>query len=140
MDDSETRHVGKAPSAVYADGAARGLWQDDPAQRAVLPVLDRIAREIAGGDEPAGWLSWARSMFQGREPVPGLSLYRGIGRGTTLLLVLLHDRVAGHLRYRLHSRRFRGRVQAELATLKSVQDPLEIVAKKFAEKPLLCLD
>ena len=30
------------PSELYAAGVARGDWQDDPAQRAVLVELDRL--------------------------------------------------------------------------------------------------
>lgn len=125
------------PSARYADGVARGAWQDDPAQRAVLPTLDRIAREIAA-PRPRGLLDRLRGAP--RHAARGLYLHGAVGRGKTFLVDLLHDSVPEPLRLRLHFHRFMGRVHAQLAEIHGEQDPLERVAEAFARTPLLCLD
>lgn len=126
-----------APSARYADGVARGAWQADPAQQAVLPTLDRIAREIAQ-PKPRGFLDRLRGTP--RHAARGLYLHGGVGRGKTFLIDLLHDAVPEPLRLRLHFHRFMGRVHAELGLLKGEADPLKRVAATFARTPLLCLD
>lgn len=132
-------HEGVPPSQVYADGAARGDWQDDPAQRAVLVELDRIHREIST-PAPSGVIARLASRLKAPRHVRGLYLWGGVGRGKTFLIDLLHDSLPEHLRFRLHFHRFMGRVHAELAKLKNTADPLKIVAQHFAERPLLCLD
>jgi cell division protein ZapE len=125
------------PSQRYAAGVARGDWQDDPAQRVVLPVLDRIAREIA--------MPRRRSLIDRLRGAPrhaarGLYLWGGVGRGKTFLIDLLHDAIDPALSQRLHFHRFMRRVHEELATIRAEQDPLKRVAARFAATPLLCLD
>jgi cell division protein ZapE len=56
------------------------------------------------------------------------------------LIDLLHDSLPSELTLRVHFHRFMGRVHAELGKLKLQQDPLRVVARKFSDKPLLCLD
>lgn len=125
------------PSARYADGVARGAWQDDPAQRAVLPTLDRIAREIAA-PRRRGLLDRIRGAP--RHAARGLYLHGAVGRGKTFLVDLLHDSVPEPLRLRLHFHRFMGRVHAQLSQIHGEADPLERVAASLARTPLLCLD
>ena len=127
----------ETPGARYAAGVAAGRWQDDPAQRAVLPTLDRIAREIAR-PRTRGLLDRLRGAP--RHAARGLYLWGGVGRGKTFLIDLLHDSVAAPLTQRLHFHRFMGRVHAELAAIRNEADPLKQVAASFARTPLLCLD
>jgi cell division protein ZapE len=127
------------PSALYAAGVAAGRWQADPAQRAVLPALDRIHAALLAAERD----SWAQRMgawFGRRQGVRGLYLHGGVGRGKTFLVDLLHDALPEHLRLRLHFHRFMGRVHAELAQVGTVRDPLAQVAQHFASQRLLCLD
>ena len=127
----------RTPSQRYAEGVSRGDWQDDAAQRAVLPVLDRIAREIV---TPRRRSLLERLRGAPRHAARGLYLHGGVGRGKTFLIDLLHDAVEPALTQRLHFHRFMRRVHAELATIRDEQDPLRHVAARFAATPLLCLD
>ena len=51
-------------SALYDARVAAGLLKDDPAQRAVLPLLDRVVADLAAAPAPGsagrggGWRSW----------------------------------------------------------------------------------
>jgi cell division protein ZapE len=63
-----------------------------------------------------------------------------VGRGKTFLIDLLHDSLPQHLCQRLHFHRFMGRVHAELARIGNQREPLALVARSFAQRPLLCLD
>ncbi len=127
------------PSLHYAAGVDAGRWQDDAAQRAVLPVLDRIHLEIL--DAQIDTLGERFAALVGRRAkVRGLYLHGGVGRGKTFLIDLLHDSLPEGLRQRLHFHRFMGRVHTVLAQIGQQADPLVEVARRFAEHPLLCLD
>src|SRR5690606_41515723 len=75
--------VAARPSQRYAEGVARGDWQDDPAQRVVLGELDRIHDALA--DAPRGGLL-GRLFGSGGATADGLNLWGGVGRGKTLLI------------------------------------------------------
>lgn len=128
------------PSAAYQREVERGHRQDDPAQRALLPVLDRIhAQLIERADE--GAFSRFLSRFRSVPPVRGLYLHGGVGRGKTFLIDLLHDTLPGERKLRLHFHRFMGRIHAALREVAGEQDPLKLVAQGFArEARLFCLD
>jgi cell division protein ZapE len=127
------------PSARYDAGVREGRWQDDPAQRAVLPVLDRIHAEIL--DAEVDTLRERLAALIGRKrKVRGLYLHGGVGRGKTFLVDLLHDGLPERLRRREHFHRFMGRVHAELTAIGPVREPLAEVARRLADRPLLVLD
>ena len=124
------------PLQAYESRVAAGQTQDDPAQREALAALSRIHSEIESGR----MRSWLQRAVQGRVTARGLYLWGGVGRGKTFLMDLFFDQlpVDGG---RLHFHRFMGRVHAELARLKEVEDPLKIVAEKFADQARVwCLD
>jgi cell division protein ZapE len=127
------------PSRAYDEGVRRGAWQDDLAQRAVLGEIDRIHAELLAVRNQHWFARW-RARLAGPRAVRGLYLFGGVGRGKTFLIDLLHDSLPPEITLRVHFHRFMGRVHAELGKLKQQQDPLRTVARKFSDKPLLCLD
>ncbi len=133
------RAAGRLPSVAYEEGVAAGEWQGDPAQRAVLPVLDRIHREVIEFEVDT-LRERVALVLKGPPAAKGLYLYGGVGRGKTFLIDLLHDSVPERLRFRLHFHRFMGRVHTELRLLANTADPMKEVARRFAQKPLICLD
>jgi cell division protein ZapE len=123
------------PSELYAAGIAAGHWLDDPAQRAVLPALDRLHEAASTGR--AGF--WQRLH---RRPAPrGLYLFGPVGRGKTLLLDLLAASLPPDVGERIHFHRFMRAVHADLAALDGERDPLRTVAARLAARVrVLCLD
>ena len=77
------------PSQAYDAGVAAGSWQDDPAQRAVLVELDRIHAAVSRPPARRGLLDRLRGA-SADEPIEGLYLWGGVGRGKTFLVDLLH--------------------------------------------------
>ncbi|MCD9029554.1 cell division protein ZapE [Luteimonas sp. BDR2-5] len=78
------------PSQRYADGVARGDWQDDPAQHPALAELDRLHRALTTPPPRRGMLG----RLLGADPaeaIPGLYLWGGVGRGKTFMIDLFHD-------------------------------------------------
>jgi cell division protein ZapE len=129
-----------APSARWVEGVAAGLRQDDPAQRAVLPALDRIQRGILERLARGGWLSRLATRWRRPPPVAGLYLHGGVGRGKTFLVDLLHDALPKGASRRVHFHRFMRHVHDDLASLRDEADPLAIVARRLARRPVLVLD
>ena len=78
------------PSVRYAEGVARGDWQDDPAQHPALAELDRLHRALTEPPPRRGLLG----RLLGADPaeaIPGLYLWGGVGRGKTFMIDLFHD-------------------------------------------------
>ena len=122
-----------SPSAVYAQGVAEGRWTSDPAQTALLPELDAIREELLAA-QPSGFLDRLASRFRDAEPVRGMYLWGGVGRGKTLLSDLLYDSLGEVPRKRAHFHRFMGEVHAHLRALPSdTADTLSVVAKEMAQ-------
>jgi cell division protein ZapE len=128
------------PSETYAQGVQRGRWQDDPAQRKALWELDRIHAGLSSA--PAhGLFARFRRRLQGRQSVPGVYLWGGVGRGKTFLIDLLFSAVPHARKQRQHFHRFMSEVHARLRELPNRSDPLADVADGLAEQvDLLCLD
>lgn len=128
------------PSAAYADGVASGRWTRDPAQLAVLVELDRIHDQLLERAE-AGVLTRLARRLRAPEPVPGLYLWGGVGRGKTFLVDLFYEHLAMPQKRRVHFHRFMGEVHARIRALGEHADPLASIAADYArELRLLCLD
>jgi cell division protein ZapE len=127
------------PSARWREGVAAGRWQDDPAQRAVLPALDRIHAALVDRAR-RGWLTRIWRRLRRPPPVRGLYLHGGVGRGKTFLVDLLHDALPKGASRRVHFHRFMRHVHDDLAGLRDQPDPLAVVARRLARRPLLVLD
>lgn len=129
------------PSAAYAAGVARGDWQDDPAQHPALRELDRIHAALRDQAEARSGLL-ARLFARNRgEPVAGLYLWGGVGRGKTFLVDLFYDGVTLPGKHRTHFHRFMREVHTQLRAHAGERDPLAAIAKRWGERlRLLVLD
>ncbi len=123
------------PSAVWAAGIARGEWQDDPAQRALLPELDRLHAALSAPAAARGWWPFAPPPAA----VPGLYLWGAVGRGKTLLADLLAESLAGPGVVRTHFHRFMREINAALRTHGGQQDPLALIARDWRRQSLRLL-
>ena len=118
----------------YAERLRTGSITPDPAQAAVLPVLERL-RE--GLDAPH-----RRSLFRKAEPVRGVYLWGGVGTGKSMLMDLALETIAAPVR-RQHFHAFMQWVQAALARARATgtDDALAPVADEIAQGArLLALD
>ncbi len=128
-----------APSILYARGVAQRRWDDDPAQREMLIVLDRMRAELIAANAGGWWKSIQSRMAPA--PVRGLYLWGAVGRGKTFLADLFFQSLPFERKLRLHFHRFMGRVHAGLTAAQGRSDPLRYVAADFAAQArVLCLD
>ena len=78
---------------------------------------------------------------QEAEPIRGLYLWGGVGRGKTYLMDTFYESLPFENKMRVHFHRFMHRAHQELALLTGQSDPLKIIAKKFAkETQIICFD
>ncbi len=126
------------PSQAYEAGIARGEWQDDPAQRAVLVALDRLHAELYAAP-PAGFVD---RLFGRRPATPkGLYLWGGVGRGKTFLVDLFHDTLDIPGKHRAHFHRFMREIHARLREHAGERDPMAEIAREWRrEIRVLVLD
>ncbi|SFR97404.1 cell division protein ZapE [Yoonia litorea] len=111
---------------AYQDAIDAGRLRADDAQIAVLPELERIRAALL---VPA-----KRGLFRkAPEPVKGLYMWGGVGRGKSMLMDLMYDLVAVP-KQRRHFHAFMQWVHAELdlARKSGVEDALAPVATKLA--------
>jgi cell division protein ZapE len=129
------------PSSLYEEGVAAAEWQADPAQQPALAELDRIHDRLLGQSARGGAVRALLRKLVPPQPVPGLYLWGGVGRGKTFLSELLFENIRIADKRRLHFHRFMADVHARLRDLPQQRDPLRIVARDLAaDARLLVLD
>jgi cell division protein ZapE len=129
------------PLARYDRLIAAGELTPDPAQRAVAERLDRLARALeASSSKPK---LWGRLLGRTPDPVRGVYLWGGVGRGKSMLMDLLYECTQVAPKRRVHFHEFmldvHDRLRAERA--KEEGDPIPPVAAAIAaEARLLAFD
>ena len=116
-----------SPGERYAAGVAAGNWQDDPAQRAVLPALDRLWRELAQDSAPSLW-----SRLRGAMPASprGLYLWGRVGRGKTFLTELFCEALTTPRKRRVHFHRFMQDIHARLRLQEACNKVIGLTTRK----------
>ena len=122
----------------YRAAVAEGRIEADPAQEAVLPLLDRLRAALE--QRPARGL---RGLFRAAEAPRGVYLWGGVGRGKSMLMDLFFASVETRAKRRVHFHAFMQEVQDGLAAARKsgVDDAIRPVADALAaEVRLLCFD
>jgi len=122
---------------LYDARVAGGTLRRDPVQEAALTQLERVRRDL---DEPVA--KGLLKRFSAPDPVRGLYLWGGVGRGKSLLMDLFAETVTAPKR-RVHFHAFMQEVHSALhiARKKGAQDAIVPVADQIiAEVRLLAFD
>ncbi|AIJ08717.1 cell division protein ZapE [Edwardsiella anguillarum] len=135
------------PLARYRTALAAGDYQPDAAQQRAVEALDEIHRRWTARWHTAGPAAWRTRLprwLGGRriaEPIVGLYLWGGVGRGKTWLMDLFFDTLPGQRKQRLHFHRFMLWVHESLADKQGQADPLSALADALsAQADVLCFD
>ena len=128
--------------ARYEAELARCGFDRDPAQAQVVAALDRLGRELSQSAPRQRWRGRLRLLRRADpEPVRGLYIWGGVGRGKTFLMDLFFAGVPLEHKRRSHFHRFMHDVHARLKSLGQGKDPLDRIARDLAEEArLLCFD
>lgn len=139
-----------SPLQRYRQDLERPEFCHDPAQEAVVHLLQRVHQELLDARPPSatatGLLGRLRRHLAGtpmaQQPaVKGLYLWGGVGRGKTYLVDTFFDGLPIERKKRIHFHRFMQKVHHGLRDLKQQQDPLRIVARGFASNArVICFD
>lgn len=136
----------------YSHLVETGVLSRDPAQEAVAKALDRLIgdideRRLALKSSPLGWLFAKRR--KAREPVIGLYVHGGVGRGKTMLMDMFFELVPVEAKRRAHFNDFMADVHDRIGRHREAfkagatreRDPIPPVAKALAEQAwVLCFD
>lgn len=115
------------PSEIYTARVAAGELTPDDAQTAVLPEFDRIANELA---KPI-----KRGFFRrAPDPIQGLYLWGGVGRGKSMLMDLFVSGLSVPAR-RVHFHAFMQEIHEAIheARARGVDDPIKPVADAISD-------
>lgn len=116
----------------------------DPAQQKAVARLQALYEELVDAQgRQSGVAERLRRRIPGyrREPVRGIYLWGGVGRGKTWLVDAFYNCLPFERKQRVHFHRFMRGVHQSLKSLDQVQDPLRIVADRFAERVMvICFD
>ena len=128
------------PSELYQQGCTRGDWQYDPAQASALRSLDHIRQSLLDNQNNS-LFDKIGAAFRDPDPVRGLYVWGGVGRGKTFLTDLLFESLPEQNKTRWHFHRFMQDIHARLRTLTNTEDTLSVIAKELAKNTrLLILD
>jgi len=133
----------------YLDRVEAGLLSEDPIQADAAARLDDLALRLANPPK-SGW-------FSKPEPVTGLYLWGGVGRGKSMLMDLFFEDATPKAKRRVHFHEFMAEIQDLLDTWRKMpegerrrspwrvkgagDDPIPPVAKQVAASAqLLCFD
>src|SRR3954462_6471704 len=130
---------------LYTQQLSERGSRPDPVQAAVVDRLDDLRERLIAARESDG--SIVRRWFgalgnkSAADPVRGLYLWGGVGRGKTWMMDLFYQSLPFSERRRRHFHRFMHDVHAELKALHEREAPLEVVAEHIAKDTrVLCFD
>ena len=98
----------------YRERVDAGLLTNDPVQAEAAELLDDLARRLANPPK-GGW-------FSKPEPVRGLYLWGGVGRGKSMLMDLFFEDAAPKAKRRVHFHEFMAEIQDRLDTWRKMPE------------------
>lgn len=132
------------PLQKYQQDLKQPDFQQDIAQLNAVHELQRLYLALIAPQPKASWLARMQvklTKASPRQPIQGLYLWGGVGRGKTYLVDTFYECLPFTEKMRIHFHRFMHRVHNELKTLNGQPDPLKIVAKRIAgEARVICFD
>jgi len=133
-----------SPLARYQQDLASGTFQSDSAQLAAVNELQRIYDDLVIRYQDAQTKKGLKRFKLAKklqQPVNGLYLWGGVGRGKTYLMDLFFDALPFRRKMRMHFHRFMQRVHKELNEFRGEKNPLELVADRIhADAVVICFD
>lgn len=140
---SETT-ASQPPWQRYQTDLERPDFHKDPAQADAVQRLQTLYDKLVEAESERGkaMAKLRRKLRKGREePVKGLYFWGGVGRGKTYLMDNFFESLPFKRKMRVHFHRFMQRVHQELKNFKGEKNPLNLVAKKFADETrVICFD
>lgn len=142
-----------SPTIRYQQALADGNYQPDEVQKQAVERLDKIYQQLINrspqcthNDKPLNIKQrfgrlLGKNQAKTCDPVQGLYMWGGVGRGKTWLMDMFYESLPGDRKLRLHFHRFMKKVQEDLMALQGQENPLDIIADEFKKQTdILCFD
>jgi|SRR5690554_1286137 len=132
--------VSLSPAQRYQQDLQRPGFVADASQAQAVAKLQALHLRLQSPLKKPSW--WQRLTGQVQlEPVRGLYLWGGVGRGKTYLMDSFYESLPLTRKIRVHFHRFMRRVHDDLKRLAGHKNPLELVADGIAaEAQVICFD
>lgn len=131
------------PWQRYQADLERPGFSPDPAQARAVQHLQAVYEALLQQPPPSSRLQRLAERFRKpqREPIKGLYLWGGVGRGKTYLVDVFFDSLPFAEKKRLHFHHFMQMVHEGLRRTRDQQNPLQQIAARFAKDTrVLCFD
>ncbi len=132
------------PAEKYQDILGNYGYSEDAAQHHTVTALQKLHDELARGYSHAGTRVGdlvRRLLRRKKQPVRGLYIWGSVGRGKTWLMNLFHETLPFDDKLRLHFHNFMLDVHARLSQCQKRKNPLQQIARDFADQyRVICLD
>ena len=127
---------------AYENSLLRDGHERDPAQEAIVDLLQALQRRLEKQATRRGLFEWFRRAGQlGENRCQGLYLWGGVGRGKTFLMDLFFETLSVRRKKRIHFHRMMHDVHARRKALGDIEDPIDRIAADIArETRVLCFD
>jgi cell division protein ZapE len=123
------------PIEYYLKKIAAGEILEDQQQYQIIEKFQIIYEALLS--QPQGWLA----RLQRKQPPRGLYLWGNVGIGKTFLMDTFYYSLPFEQKLRIHFYAFMQQVHQELHKLQGSKNPLQILAKNWAQKTrVLCFD
>jgi len=133
-----------SPLLRYQQDLERDDFSYDASQEIAVKHLQRLYDDLVEDQKPAPKAGFFNKLFAkpvAKTPVKGLYFWGGVGRGKTYLMDTFFDSLPFENKVRTHFHRFMQRVHADLRKLEGQKDPLDAIAKQYAEEAcIICFD
>ena len=129
------------PLEKYQQDLAAG-FSKDPAQEEAVHALQKVYDDLMESRPSSGFMQKLTRWLSGdSQPVKGLYMWGGVGRGKTYLMDTFFNLLPLKAKVRLHFHRFMHEVHNELKALAGEKNPLIKIADQLAERAkIICFD
>lgn len=128
------------PRRCYTRDLQRRGFAPDPAQEKLVAALDELYAHLTTARRTPWRRVWQRLRNDASRP-RGLYIWGEVGRGKTWLMDRFYECLPFPEKQRLHFHHFMRAVHAELKTLRDHEDPLALVAARWAASTrVICFD
>ena len=130
-----------SPASLYEKALSSGELQADEGQAKIITAFDNLFHKLLDHSSKSSFL--ARLRKAKKQPLKGLYIYGGVGRGKTMLMDLFYASLPKGTARRLHFHDFMVMAHDEMnnARLKGADDLVSMAAATLAKGPkILCFD
>ena len=133
--------IKQTPIEKYHFDLQQGFSKDE-AQEEAIEALQRVYEDLLSSRPKGGFMQKISRWLSGdSQPVQGLYMWGGVGRGKTYLMDTFFNCLPIQAKVRLHFHRFMHEVHHELKKLTGEKNPLVKIAEQLADRAkVICFD